>query len=145
MQFSIWDNQRLAVWYCEQFGLHPEGLLPVNLAARLCGCERDAILKAVSTGKMRMATFSLVPPVRLVPFVDVCQWQASRYGRLRWRDWPAVHRDNARRDHFNLERVGNVVFCTSCGRSDAIQNVRPADAWSTRNRDKAEEKSGAGD
>ena len=83
---------------------------PVNL-----GCK--------ATWATRSATYGKHPVIRVIPFVDVCQYQAWRAGTLRRRDWAQLNRDALRNERRNLERVGDTIVCTRCGWADAIENV----------------------
>ena len=124
MRYSIWEDQRMVAFFAEQFALHPEGVVPIHWAARLCAVHRETLLHAVATGRMRSATYGKHPVIRVIPFVDVCQYQAWRAGTLRRRDWAQLTRDALRNEQRNLERVGDTIVCTCCGWADAIENVK---------------------
>lgn len=114
----------MVAFFAEQYALHPEGVLPIHWAARLCATSRETMLLAIARGKMRMVTYGTRPVMRLLPFIDVCQWQAARSGRPRVRDWMQLTRDAVRLECKNLERIGDTIVCTRCGRADAIGNVK---------------------
>lgn len=117
---GVFDNQKLVAWYVEQVLTHPEGVVPVHIAARMCSCSREGFVLACKSRKMRLMTFEDRPRVQLVPLLDVFQWQAARAGtRFRVRDWGEYIRNVVRHDCHNLERIGGVVVCTRCGRADA--------------------------
>ena len=127
MRYPIWEDQRMVAFLTQQFALHPECALPIHWAARLCSTSRETMLLAIARGKMRVATYGVRPIMRLIPFVDICQWQATRFDRPRVRDWEQLNRDALRREQRNLERVGNTIVCTGCGRADSIENVKLRD------------------
>jgi hypothetical protein len=61
---------------CEQF---PGGLILPAHAARVCGCSRQAIAKAVAASKLRRFTYKGYKPyVSFIPLDDVVTWQAAR-------------------------------------------------------------------
>jgi len=123
-------DPRLLAWYMEQCQSNPHGIIPIGVAAQICGCTRQGIRHACSRNKMRLLAWRWKPRrLYFVPVLDMIQWQAQRPGmqlklNSSWSKWlnSCIATVNS-----DIERVGSYVTCKKCRRVKSVRQLKIAD------------------
>jgi len=72
-------DPRFFKWFADLSTRFPGGLILAAHAARVCGCSRQGIAKAIAAEKLRRFTYKGYRPyVSFIPLDDVVMWQAAR-------------------------------------------------------------------
>lgn len=73
-------DPRFFRWFADLSAQFPGGLILSAHAARVCGCSRQGIAKAIASHKLRRFTYKGYRPyVSFIPLDDVVTWQAARF------------------------------------------------------------------
>lgn len=123
-------DPRLLAWYMEQCQANPHGIIPIGVAAQICGCTRQGIRHACTRGKIRLLAWRWKPRrLYFVPVLDLIQWQAQRPGMQLKVDtsWGTYLNSRIAIKDSDLDRVGPYVMCRKCHRVKSVRALKMGD------------------
>jgi hypothetical protein len=126
------EDPAFVSWYIATLRDFPNGMTTMSIAARICGCTRQAVRKATRTGKIRVRSWNRKPGrLHLLPLEDVLTWlcERRRDSERYVEDWDTYLRNMLRLQRRSIVQVGDVLSCEVCGEIavavDDVKNKTP--------------------